>query len=66
MLLWKPDDGFRCELARGELRKMAPPAGDEHGYVAMEIGRLLSNHVKANSLGRVYPGWTMTITGLFA
>ena len=56
-LLRKPDDGFRYELVRGELRKMAP-ARDEHGYVAMEIGRLLGNHVKANNLGRVYAAET--------
>ncbi len=64
-LPWKPDDGFSYELVREELRKMAL-AGDEYGYVAMEIGRLLSNHVKANNLlERVYPGWTVPITGLF-
>jgi hypothetical protein len=46
-----PDDGFRYELVRGELRRM-PPAGDEHGYLALEIASDLRNHVKANNLGR--------------
>ncbi|MDQ4063821.1 MAG: Uma2 family endonuclease [Actinomycetota bacterium] len=48
---------------RGELRKMAPPAGDEHGYVTIEIGWLSSNRVKANNLGRVYHGWTRILPG---
>ncbi len=56
-LLRKPDDGFRHELVKGKLRKVAP-TGDEHGYVAMEIGRLLGNHAKANNLGRVYAAET--------
>jgi Uma2 family endonuclease len=56
-LLRMPDDGFRYELVRGELRKM-PPAGDEHGYVASELGAELRNHVKANYLGRTYAAET--------
>ena len=56
-LFRKPDDGFRYELLRGELRKVVP-AGEEHGYLAMEIGRLLGNHIKANRLGRVYAAET--------
>ncbi len=52
-LLRMPDDGFRYELVRGELRKM-PPAGNEHGYIAGEVFAGLRNHVKANGLGRVY------------
>lgn len=56
-LLRKPDDGFRYELVRGELRKMAP-AGSEHGYVALKLGRLLGNHVESNKLGRVYAAET--------
>jgi Uma2 family endonuclease len=51
-LLRMPDDGFRYELVRGELRKM-PPAGSEHGTIAMDMGTSLNNHVKANHLGRV-------------
>ena len=56
-LLRMPDDGFRYELVRGELRKM-PPAGDEHGYVAGEVFAELRNHVKANNLGRTYAAET--------
>lgn len=56
-LLAMPDDGFRYELVRGELRKM-PPAGSQHGYVAMNIGTSLNVHVKANGLGRVYAAET--------
>ena len=31
-----PDDGFRYELVRGEVRKMTP-AGNEHGKIAMSV-----------------------------
>lgn len=40
------------ELIEGMLHEMSP-AGEEHGDVAMEFGRLIANHVKANNLGRV-------------
>jgi Uma2 family endonuclease len=56
-LLRMPDDGFRYELVRGELRKM-PPAGSVHGRVAMNIGTALNNHVKAHDLGTVYAAET--------
>lgn len=52
-----PDDGFRYELVRGELRRL-PPAGDEHGCLALEIASHLKNHVKANNLGRTYAAET--------
>ena len=52
-----PDDGLRRELVRGELREMTP-AGDEHGYLALEIASELRNHVKANKLGRAYTAET--------
>jgi Uma2 family endonuclease len=52
-----PDDGFRYDLVSGELRKM-PPAGSEHGYVALNIGRSLSDYVKDNGLGRAYAAET--------
>ena len=52
-----PDDGFRYELVRGALRKM-PPAGSEHGYVALNIGRSLSAYVRDNGLGRAYAAET--------
>ena len=45
-----PDDGFRYELVRGELRRMSP-AGSEHGALIFNITLLLGQHVKANNLG---------------
>jgi Uma2 family endonuclease len=56
-LLRMPDDGFRYELVRGELRKMTP-AGSVHGRVAMNIGTALNNHVKTHGLGTVYAAET--------
>jgi Uma2 family endonuclease len=56
-LLNMPDDGFRYELVRGELRKMAPP-GEEHGIITVEITLSLGNHVKARHLGKVYAAET--------
>jgi Uma2 family endonuclease len=56
-LLRKPDDGYRYELVKGELRKMVP-AGSEHGYVAYRIALLLGQHVEEHKLGRVYAAET--------
>jgi Uma2 family endonuclease len=56
-LLRMPDDGFRYELVRGELRRM-PPAGSEHGYVALNVGRSLSDYVRDKGLGRAYAAET--------
>ena len=53
-LLRIPDDGFRYELIKGELKKMAP-AGNEHGMLALEFAAELRNFVKANKLGRSTP-----------
>ena len=52
-LLNMPDDGWRYELVRGELKKMAPP-GVYHAKSATRIGRWLANHVDENDLGEVY------------
>lgn len=52
-----PEDGSRYEVVKGELRKM-PPAGSEHGYIAINIGTSLNSHVRANRLGRVYAAET--------
>ena len=52
-LLRMPDDGFRYELVRGELRKM-PPAGHVHGRSTSFIGGYLMIHVKTNGLGLTY------------
>ena len=45
-----PDDGFRYELVKGELRKMSP-AGSEHGAIIVNVTLLLGQHVKAKELG---------------
>ncbi len=42
-LLGMPDDGFRYELVRGELRRMSP-SGRLHGRVAARILVLLAKH----------------------
>jgi Uma2 family endonuclease len=52
-LFMMPDDGFRYELVRGEVRRM-PPAGSEHGAVIMNMGTPLHEFVKAHSLGVVF------------
>lgn len=52
-LLRMPDDGYRYELVRGELRKMSPAGGD-HGSVAASIVVSLGSYVKAKQLGKVY------------
>ena len=56
-LLRMPDDGFRYELVRGELRQMAP-AGNVHGRIAMNFGTSLNNHIRAHDLGVVYAAET--------
>ena len=52
-LLVMPDDGYRYELVRGELRKMAP-AGARHSNIGIKVAVSLSNHVTANNLGTVF------------
>jgi Uma2 family endonuclease len=42
---------------RGKLRTM-PPAGSEHGYLALRIASRLERHVDANGLGRTYTAET--------
>jgi Uma2 family endonuclease len=46
-----PDDGFRYELVKGELRKMSP-AGGEHGAIIFNLSIPLGQHIKANNLGQ--------------
>jgi Uma2 family endonuclease len=48
-----PDDGFRYELVRGEVRRM-PPAGSEHGAVVMNLGSPLHWFVRSHGLGVVF------------
>jgi Uma2 family endonuclease len=56
-LLYMPDDGFRYELVRGELRQMNP-AGNVHGRVAMSFAWRLAQYVDENRLGTVYAAET--------
>ena len=56
-LLRMPDDGYRYELVRGELRKMAP-AGHLHGRIAINVTTPLDRHVRAHTLGTVYAAET--------
>ena len=56
-LLKRPDDGFRCELVRGELRK-TPFADRLHGICALSIGVSLGLHVETNGLGTTYAAGT--------
>jgi Uma2 family endonuclease len=51
-LLSMPDDGFRYELVKGELRKMAP-AGYRHGRIAVKLSTRLDQHVTQHKLGVV-------------
>ena len=52
--LWEmPDDGFRYELVRGELRRMVP-AGGEHGAIVVNLTAPLKMHVKTHNLGVVF------------
>ena len=54
-LLEMPDDGFRYELVRGELRQY-PALGFRQGVVASNIAFSLYNFVDANDLGHVVAG----------
>jgi Uma2 family endonuclease len=56
-LLMMPDDGFRYELVKGELKRM-PPTGRQHGSVTMELAAPLHRYVKLNKLGQVYAAET--------
>lgn len=52
-LLRLPDDGYRYELFRGELRQMSP-AGEVHGFAGMKLAWRLAQFVEAQQLGAVY------------
>jgi Uma2 family endonuclease len=54
-LFMMPDDGFRYELVRGELRRMSP-TGEEHGLLVTRLTLSLGNHVEREKLGAVYTG----------
>lgn len=52
-LLLMPKDGYRYELIRGALKKMAP-VGHIGGYYELLISSNLFEFVEANNLGRAY------------
>jgi Uma2 family endonuclease len=52
-LLHMPDDGFRYELVREDLRRTTP-AGSDHGRIVVRITWRLARHVEENGLGNVY------------
>jgi Uma2 family endonuclease len=56
-LLRLPDDAYRYELTRGELKKSSR-SGALHGRVAAKIIGNLGQHVKATTLGVVYASGT--------
>ena len=51
-LLKLPDDGFRYELVKGELRRMTP-SGYTHGVIAANLTGPISVYVRAHALGQV-------------
>jgi Uma2 family endonuclease len=46
-----PEDGFRYELVKGELKKMSL-AGTEHGAIIFNLSILLGQYIKENNLGQ--------------
>lgn len=52
-----PNDNFRYELVKGELRQM-PPAGSEHGASIMNLGAPLKFFVDEHNLGIVFAAET--------
>jgi Uma2 family endonuclease len=52
-----PDDGYRYELVKGELKKMSP-SGHKHGRVTINVTTPLDKHARANDLGVVYAAET--------
>ena len=52
-LLHMPRDGYRYELVKGELIRMAP-AGSEHGVIAVNITLPFAQHVRRKGLGVVF------------
>ena len=62
-LVKMPDDGYRYELVRGELRKM-PPAGFPHGKIAWRIALRLGTNVESNRLGTMLIAETGFVLGL--
>ena len=55
--LLRAGDLGRCELVRGELRRMIP-AGGEHGRIAGKLTCAVGNHVMSRQLGTFYAAET--------
>lgn len=53
LLEMTPEPGYRYELIRGVVRRMAA-AGAKHGLYTQEVARQLGNHVAENRLGVVF------------
>lgn len=51
-LLSLPDDGYKYEYVKGELR--VSPAGLKHEEIGIRLASLLLNYVKGSQLGKVY------------
>jgi Uma2 family endonuclease len=51
------EPGKRFELVRGELKVMSP-AGGQRGRIAMRIGSMLEQHVRAHQLGQAFAAET--------
>ena len=56
-LLRLPDDEYRYELVKGELRVMTP-ASPRHGRIAMRLGSLIEQHARQHKQGVVYAAET--------
>jgi Uma2 family endonuclease len=56
-----PNDGRHCELVRGRILEVNPPAGS-HGLVVARIVVTLQSHLDAHPLGRVLAGDAGVIT----
>jgi Uma2 family endonuclease len=52
-LFMMPEDEFRYDLVKGELKKMSPP-GSEHGAIIGRLTGALGSYVEANDLGEVF------------
>ncbi len=56
-LLKMPDEGFRSELVRGEVRRMAL-AGNVHGRIAVNVAAPLHQYAREHDLGTVFAAET--------
>jgi Uma2 family endonuclease len=48
-----PDDGYRYDLIKGELRRMSP-AGGKHGIIIANLTAEIVQHVRQHNLGIVF------------